>query len=184
LSVRAPGSIAAPVYSGLVSDLLPDAQITVFADGSGAYADDPTLNAGLSGLWGVFDNMPEWEVNNGLTAEDWGIVRFWVQAGQHDPDIVMARFDYAYDEVQTAFMTLTGSDTSDLRASIDANEMLIEAEGIDQHSYTAPGSDHTLVRNDDFYDMEVNGVRLVDWVTSLVAGEPQADVHCEECEAP
>lgn len=178
------GSIAAPVYSGLVSDLLPDAQITVFADGSGAYADEPTLNAGLSGLWGVFDNMPDWDVNEGLTAEDWGIVRFWVQAGQHDPEIVMARFDYAYDEVQTAFMTLTGSDTSDVGASIDANEVLIEAEGIDQHSYTAPGSNHTLVRKDEFYEMEVNGVRLVDWVAALIAGEPLADVHCEECEAP
>ncbi len=79
------GSIASPVYAGLVSDLLPDAQVTVYADGSGAYPDDPDLNAGLGGLWGTFETMPDWEVNEGLTPQDWGIPRFWVQAGLHDP---------------------------------------------------------------------------------------------------
>ncbi len=33
------GSIAAPLYAGSISDLLPDAQITVLADSSGAYPD-------------------------------------------------------------------------------------------------------------------------------------------------
>ena len=101
------GSVAAPVYGGLVSDLLPDAQVTVFADSSGAYPDDPDLNTGVLGLWGTFDTMPAWEVNEGLTAQDWGIPRFWAQAGLHDPEIVMARFDFAYDEVQTFFMELS-----------------------------------------------------------------------------
>ena len=65
--------------------------------------------------------MPDWEVNEGLTPEDWGIPRYWVQAGLHDPEIVMSRFDFAYDEVQTAFMELTGSDTSDL-ARVDRRQ--------------------------------------------------------------
>jgi hypothetical protein len=33
------GSVAAPLYAGLVSDRLPDARITVLADGSGSYPD-------------------------------------------------------------------------------------------------------------------------------------------------
>jgi hypothetical protein len=178
------GSIASPVYAGLVSDLLPDAQITVYADGSGAYPDTPALNAGIGGLWGAYENMPDWEVNEGLTPEDWGIPRYWVQAGLHDPEIVMSRFDFAYDEVQGAFMELTGSDTSDLAASIAANEAMIEEAGVVQHSFTAPGTDHTLVRNDEFYDMEVGGTVLSDWVADVIAGEDVADVTCEECGAP
>jgi Pectinacetylesterase len=178
------GSIASPVYAGLVSDLLPDAQITVYADGSGAYPDDPAQNAGIGGLWGTFESMPDWEVNEGLTPEDWGIPRFWVQAGLHDPEIVMSRFDFAYDEVQAAFMGITGSDRSDLAASIAANEAMIEERGVVQHSFTAPGTDHTLVRTDEFYDMEVGGVVLSDWVADVVAGQDVADVTCEECGAP
>jgi Pectinacetylesterase len=174
------GSVAAPVYAGLVSDALPDAQITVLADGSGAL----DVNAEILGMWGTFDTMPDWEVNEGLTAQDWRIPRFSIQAGLHDPDIVMARFDYAYDEVQTSFMELLGEDTSNLVASIDANEATIEDAGVVQHGYTAPGDDHGIVGDGPFYEIEVNGVTLVDWVDALLAGEPLDDVHCEDCETP
>jgi hypothetical protein len=34
-----------------------------------------------------------------------------------------------------------------------------------------------------FYELKVNGVRLVDWVAALMAGEPLDDVHCEDCDA-
>jgi hypothetical protein len=34
---------------------------------------------------------------------------------------------------------------------------------------------------DRFYEIEVNGVSLVDWVDALIAGEPLADVHCDDC---
>ena len=91
------GSIAAPVYGGLVADLLPDAHVTVFGAQSGHIPDDPDLNAQIAELWGTYDTMPDWEVNHGLTARDWGPTRFWIQAGLHNPDIVLARFDFAYD---------------------------------------------------------------------------------------
>jgi hypothetical protein len=38
------GSVAAPLYAGLFSDRLPDARITVLADGSRAYPDVPRIN--------------------------------------------------------------------------------------------------------------------------------------------
>ena len=156
----------------------------MLADSSGAYPNDPNLNIEVLGQWGTFETMPDWDVNEGLTARDWGIPRFWVQAGLHDPEIAMARFDFAYDDVQTFFMDLAGSDTSDLATSIDANESAIEGAGVVQHSYTAPGDDHGVVGDDAFYTLEVNGVALVDWVRALIAGEPPDDVHCDECEAP
>ena len=103
------GSIAAPVYGGLASDLLPDAQVTVLGAQSGHVPDDPELNAELLGdLWGAYDTMPGWEVNEGLTARDWGPPRFWIQAGLHDPEIVMARFDYAYDQQASGGGQVTG----------------------------------------------------------------------------
>jgi hypothetical protein len=50
-----------------------------------------------------------------------------------------------------------------------------------QHSYTAPGENHGVLDLDTFYEIEVNGVRLVDWVEALLAGETLDDVHCDEC---
>lgn len=180
------GSVAAPVYGGLVADLLPDAEVTVLGAQSGGFPDDPDFNADVLGeLWGAYDNMPDWEVNDGLTASDWGPTQFWIQAGLHNPDIVMARFDYAFDQnAADAVDSLSGLDGSNLLALIDANEAAIEEAGVVQHSYTAPGNDHGILEFDAFYELEVNGVTLVDWVDALLAGDPLADVHCEDCEAP
>ncbi len=179
------GSVAAPIYGGLVADLLPDAQITVFGAQSGAFPDVPDLNAEIIGeLWGAYDTMPDWEVNEGLTARDWGTRRFWIQAGLHDPDIVMARFDYAFDPHAVEaleYLSISGIDPSNPLAVIDANEAAIEAAGVVLHSYTAPGQGHGILEYETFYDIEVNGVRLVDWVEVLIAGKPLDDVHCDEC---
>ena len=176
------GTAAAPIYGGLVADLLPDAHVTVFGANSGAVPDNPDLNAEFGELWGAYDNMPDWEVNQGLTARDWGPRRFWIQAGLHDPELVLARFDFAYDQEAAEEAESLGLDPSELLATIDANEAAIEAAGVIQHSYTAPGNGHTILENETFYAVEVNDVTLVDWVDALITGQPLDDVHCDQCE--
>jgi hypothetical protein len=175
------GSLAAPVYGGLVADLLPDAQVTVFGAQSGHIRDEPDLNAEIGGLWGAYDSMPDWDVNEGLTAREWGPRRFWIQAGLHDPEIAFARFDYAYDREAAEGAEERGQDPSKLLAVIDANEAAIEAAGVAQHSYTAPGDGHGILEWPRFYELEVNGVKLVDWVAGLIAGDQVDDVRCTRC---
>jgi Pectinacetylesterase len=176
------GSVAAPVYGALVADRLPDAQVTVFGGQSGSIPDDPDLNARFFGeLWGAYDNMPDWKVNQGLKARDWGPPRFWIQAGLHDPEIVLARFDYAYDESAARGAASMGRDPSKLLAVVDANEAAIEKAGVDLRSYTAPGDGHGIFEYPKFYELEVNGEKLVDWVSRLIEGRPVADVHCQQC---
>src|SRR5262249_27499783 len=53
------GSVAAPLYGGLVSDRLPEARITVLADGSGSYPDAPAVNRYLA-TWGFGSVIPAW----------------------------------------------------------------------------------------------------------------------------
>jgi hypothetical protein len=128
--------------------------------------------------------MPDWEVNNGLTAREWGPRRFWIQAGLHDPNIVMARFDYAFDPHAVEaleYWSVSGIDPSNPLVVIDANEAAIEKAGVVLHSYTAPGAGHGILEYETFYEMKVNGVRLVDWIAALIAGEPLDDVHCDDC---
>ena len=48
--------------------------------------------------------------------------------------------------------------------------------------WPAPGDGHGIFEEPAFYEMEVNGVTLVDWVTRLITGEPLDDVHCDDCE--
>lgn len=174
------GSVAAPIYGGLVADRLPNAKVTVFGAQSGAWPDNPDFNADILGArWGAYDTMPDWAVA-GLTVRDWGVPRFWTQAGRHHPNLVLARFDFAFDP--HAASELTPWTDRNLLAVIDANEAAIEAAGVRLHSYTAPGADHGLFEFDKFYTIKVNGVRLVDWLDDLLGDTPPADVHCDRCD--
>jgi hypothetical protein len=179
------GSVAAPLYAGLVSDRLPDARITVLANGSGATPDLPDdISGRLAAAWGTGNAIPLWPQNAGLTVEQWTSASgLFIQSGRHDPEIVFARVDYAYDARQQLGFSLFGVPTEDLLSRIDANETQIEGAGVNLLSFIAPGDDHTALSDEAFYTETVNDESLVDWVTRLIGGEPVADVHCADCTA-
>ena len=176
------GSVAAPIYGGLVADRLPDARVTVLGAQSGAWPDHPDFDAEvLDASWGAYDAAPGWAVD-GLGPTEWGVPAFWVQAGRHDPGLVLGRFDYAYDPHAASEVTAWMAGVPpDLLAQVDANEATIEASGVPLHSFTAPGEGHGLFEQDAFFTIEVNGVRLVDWIADLASGEPGGDVRCADC---
>lgn len=175
------GSIPSPLYAGLAHDLLPAARLTVLADGSGAYPDVPAVNTLIGAQWGTMNAVPAWPENEGLTAEDWSLPGLFVQAGKHAPEITFGRHDYAFDETQTSFTALAGLSADALDQLIDLNEEQIEASGIELYSFISPGDQHTVLHTDRFYTETLNGVMLVDWVWSLISGEPIADEHCTDC---
>jgi Pectinacetylesterase len=179
------GSVPSPLYAGLVSDRLPDARITVLADGSGASPDSPDLNRRLADAWGADTTIPSWPENAGVTAEPWSAHQLFISSGRHDPDIVFARHDYAYDEQQAVGLAVIfESGVQDLLSLIDGHETQIEDAGVNLLSYIAPGDEHTVLTDERFYSESVNGESLVEWVTALIAGEPAEDVHCDQCHTP
>jgi Pectinacetylesterase len=171
------GSVAAPFYGGLVSDRLPDARVTVLAEGSGSYPDLPRISK-IIAAWGFGDVIPAWAEK---TAERWSFPGLFIQSGRHDPDIVFARHDYAYDDNQALWYPILGIPTGNLLARIDANESQIEDAGVNLLSYTSPGDEHIVLSDGPFYTEEVNGRKLVDWVARLIEGEPVRDVRCTRC---
>jgi len=176
------GSVAAPLYGGLVADRLPRAKVVVLGAQSGAWPDDPGFNAEVLGTrWGAHAAAPRWAVD-GLTAAQWGVPRFWSQAARHNPRLVLARFDFAFDPHAASEVTRrVHGDPTKLLAVIDGNEAAIEAAGARLHSYTAPGNRHGLFEFDRFYTIKVKGVKLVDWLHTLVTDAPPKDVHCAPC---
>lgn len=176
------GSAPTPLYAALVHDQLPDARITVIADGSGAYPDLPALNAGIGALWGTLESLPDWPEAADVTSETWSLPGLFVLAGAHAPEITFARHDYAFDEVQVFFGNLAGFDANELVTLIDQNETQIEASGVTLYSYISPGYSHTVLGGAQFYAETLNGTSLRDWVAALVAGTPVQDLHCTECD--
>jgi hypothetical protein len=176
------GSIPTPRYAALLRDTYPEARITSFGDSSGAYGDNPAVNATIFGLWGSGAAIPDWPTTQDITPEEWSIPGITIVSGTHAPDVRYGRFDYDADEVQEFFATLTVGAEGGVLAALDATEAQIEAAGVDVSSFVAPGPDHTITQSNGFYDVEVDGVRLVEWLTELIEAEaPPADVTCTEC---
>ncbi|MET0881605.1 MAG: pectin acetylesterase-family hydrolase [Acidimicrobiales bacterium] len=178
------GGVPSPMFAGLASDALPDADIASLSDASGAYPSSPAINAAIGSLWGTFANVPDWPENEGMTPEDWGVPTLFVQAGLHDPDIRFARYDAAYDETQQSFSDAAGFAGDDLKTTIEDNEAQIEAAGVPVASYISPGTVHTILGDNAMYDLEVEGVPFIDWLTDFVAGDGVGDVVCVDCQNP
>ena len=175
------GSAASPLYGGLVADALPDASVAVIADASGAYPSVPVVNATIGGLWGTESVIPDWPVNEGMTVQEWGLPDLFVQAGRHAPHIRFARYDNAFDSTQEFFASLAGFDASSINELMALNEAKIEAAGVSQASYTAPGDDHTILLRDLLYTVSVDGVAFLDWLVAFLAGADVEDVLCSDC---
>jgi hypothetical protein len=176
------GSVPTPVYAALAADLLPDAEIVTFGDSSGAYPDVDAVTALIAQTWGTMDALPDWPETAGIGPADWSFPEQYIIAGQHAPRVRFGRFDHAFDGVQAAYGQLAGVPAAELVTLIDANEARIEEAGVPLAAYVAPGDAHTLATTDMLYETEVEGVRLIDWLTTLIDGaEPPPDVHCETC---
>jgi hypothetical protein len=175
-------SIPTPLFAGLAADRLPDAQIVTLGDSSGAYPDIPALNGYIGSLWGVEGSIPSWPEMQGSSLDGWSVPGLYVAAGRHAPDVTFARFDHANDEAQAFYTKLVGGPADDSVNLIDSIEADIEASGTDVASFVAPGATHTILGDDGLYELEVGGVRFVDWFSELVAGDTPPDVHCIECD--
>ncbi|MEL7206974.1 MAG: hypothetical protein AAGK32_01855, partial [Actinomycetota bacterium] len=64
------------------------------------------------------------------------------------------------------------------------NEEDIEAAGVPLAGYVAPGTDHTILGSDALYELEVEGVAFLDWLTDYVNGVDVEDVVCTDCGEP
>jgi hypothetical protein len=55
------------------------------------------------------------------------------------------------------------------------------AKDSDKVTFGGAGANHQIFE-DKFYEVTVNGVRLVDWLDALITDEPPDDVHCDHCD--
>lgn len=175
------GGVPAPLFGGLASDRMSeDTDIAVLSDASGGYATSPLQNQFIGNLWGSTNNIPDWPVVADIEPVEWGIPDLFRFAGAHDPDLRMARFDNAFDNVQVSFSAMAGLDGGLLEV-LDFNEALVEDDGVDLQVYVAPGTSHTILGRPEVYTETVEGVVFVDWLTEFVNGGAPGDVHCTEC---
>ena len=172
------GSFPTPVFAGIAGDRLPNADLKVFADSSGAV---PDAMGFVIGNWGTLETLPDWPEIEGLTVDQFTPAYTFIKAAEHNPKIRFARHDFAFDSVLSSFARMAGLSPDDLVSVMRTNESKVEATGVNVANWISPGDDHTIAVRDEFYTEEMNGVRFVDWFTAFMNDSPEADNYCVDC---
>jgi hypothetical protein len=175
------GSIASPYYAMLLAEHYPDARLSQLGDGSGGYRGTGEVRP--HEMWGTFDVLAALPEYRDMKSEDFTFESLYITAAQRHPDVTFASYDTAEDEAQKFYLDLADVETESLLVFLDANQADIRAQVTNVRSFIAGGEVHTILSRPELYTYRVGEVRLLDWISSLAAGEEVDDVRCSDCAA-
>ena len=141
------------------------------------------------------DSFPSWKPEGayptwipGLVPEDLTrLPQLYEAIGGEYPDMILSQYNTRYDEDQAFyFAAMGGGDANEWSKQMTAAVDEITTTTPNFASYQAGGFKHCIIPFDEFYTVESNGVKLVDWVKEMVDGKQPEDVDCAEgeCGAP
>jgi Pectinacetylesterase len=166
------GSVGSAFHADEVLRRYPDARVTQVGDSLSFVFHRPiTLES-----WGTHEHFPEW-FRPSRPNERWTMTEFLTALAEQYPERTFARFNHAGDDVQEAFYEAVGGEQGGFPPRLRAAETELK-ELPNYRSFLACGDEHCSFDNEGFFEDEVGGVSLRDWVADLEAGE---DVDCPEC---
>jgi hypothetical protein len=197
------GAIASPVFTHIVARRYPDASVTHFADGAGAYRVGEKL-APLLRSWGTANVLKKVKGFEDLSIDGLSWEDLYIRAAELHPEITFHQYNERHDEVQGLFLKLMGVEAPDIAANLDAAHAYVRAKVSNFRTYTSWGRDEAIIGGyydavlainaldnrgrphvlDRFYTRQTNGVRFLDWFAAAVTGKPVEDVACVDSETP
>lgn len=171
------GAYGAIFHAYRIAQNYPDAQFTVLGD-----AGVGVVQEGWMGFvdWGLFEHLGDYMPSLADVApEDFTTSLLYESTAEALPEAFLAQYTTAADEVQIAFFNLQGGlpENWSPRARAELDRL---GELPNFASYTAAGDVHCIIPLAELYEYEVDGLRLVDWIAALVAGEAVESVVAAE----
>ncbi|WP_339858367.1 pectin acetylesterase-family hydrolase [Pseudohongiella acticola] len=173
------GSIPSPFYALKLAQQYPGADIVQLGDASGGYRG--FANFSPYDVWSTDQVLAEMDYINNIPANEFSFHQLYIGVERENPGIRFASYDNAEDNVQKQFLALGGTPTESLLPLLQGNLEEISTAIPDFRYYVAGGTMHTILLRPEVYSYEVAGVRFVDWLTELAAGEPVQNVMCVDC---
>jgi hypothetical protein len=148
---------------------------TLIGDSGGGYLDGP---ASFAERMGTDKLAPEWlpQYKNLFAG---GLIRsryFFTIPPLVYPEGHFGLLDTQDDGVQAEIIARFDPQTT-LTEVIQANLADIRSDAPDFLSYTSPGDYHCVTMSPNFYENEVDGTKLADWITALAAGQPVENIY-------
>ncbi|MEO2168236.1 MAG: pectin acetylesterase-family hydrolase [bacterium] len=183
-SAGAYGSVGWAPY---VMDHYGDSEVVQVGDsGAGVITEDFFQNSFPS--WNAFEHSPRFipgldPDKNDLYSVD--LAYMYGQIGSYFPQFKVGQYNTMFDNNQTFYYQAMGGENGAEGWSEGMNAMV--ASSHDQaenfYSYTASGEQHCIIVSDNFYNVQEDGVRLVDWFQDLAEGKDvDQRVTCNDCD--
>lgn len=190
------GGYGAVTHSAYVMNHYPDTRVVMLADASTGVT--PKAWEGLQ-LWGTLGTLPQFvPAFVDVKPERYSTTFHIREIAKAFPNNVFAEYNTFLDQVQIGFygfQTDRVVDASNFAIvgvewarQLLSNLYSLEATTPNFYNYLAGGMVHCITPSDITYTYEVQGVRFVDWVQSLLDGSvdssPSCNVSAGECNLP
>lgn len=161
------GSVASPVYAGVIADHYTQTRIVHLGDCSGSYRGE---NIALT--------FAEWGVNTVLqkaglpteTAPD-DFTEVIVATARKHPNLVFSQYNSANDEVQRFFLGQLGESPDSMPVFLLENMEMIAGQAPNYRYYIDTGSHHCILSRPEFFVTRGGGQRFREWVAALAEGQ-------------
>lgn len=173
------GAIGSIVHSAYVIEQYPDVPITQVGD-SLALVDPDALD--LQSGYGAHDNFPDWipELQT-LIPGELLTADYYAAIANHYPNYTFGEINSAFDAVQIRFYSALEGQQENFGRDLQNHVDSIASSTDNFRYYMAGGELHCFTPRANLYTQEIEGVRLIDWLTALEMGEDVESVQCEEC---
>jgi hypothetical protein len=91
--------------------------------------------------------------------------------GTHYPDMRVSQYNTGNDDNQIFFFKEMGGSAEEWVTAMKGSLAYLEASTPNFRSFLAPGNEHCILQRPEFYSVESNGKRLVQWLDELANGE-------------
>ncbi|MDE0882254.1 MAG: pectin acetylesterase-family hydrolase [Myxococcota bacterium] len=164
----------------------PNSKVVQMGDCGAGIITDRFLQDSFPG-WHALDTLPGWIENLDPVRTDFGTLELkdlYAEVGKFYPDQNVAQYNTVLDENQVFYYTAMGGEGDAEDWSVKMRDQIhrIADETPNFRSFIAPGEQHCILPRSNFYDVESDGVRLVDWLRELVGPNAPDSVACEGCE--
>lgn len=168
------GAIPSPFYAARFARHYPEARVVQLGDGAGGYR-APRI-PGILALWGATTLLRSDTGYRGVDSASLTFETLYEVAARTTPQVTFAQYNTAADAVQLSFLAMLGVQDVKLASLLAANLADIRQANPALHTYTAPGSLHTILRRPEFYALSVDGIAIRDWVADLLDGKRVTEV--------
>jgi hypothetical protein len=182
------GAVGATLLTPYVFRHYPDAQDVHLADG---YVGIVPKGWDALKTWNYYGNLPDFLPEfKTVDPADFNILSLYRALSTNFPKAQFSLYTTDLDDTQVLYLFFMGGAKTPKEAGKIFHERMrgllsdLNTGVSNFHSYIAWGNSHTILLRPEFYQIEVGGVRVRDWVAALLTGQPLKTITCTDCTTP